>query len=75
MKEKPFKWYEIILPVLIGWLVIGWFFINEFEINYFSTSNFSFIIVLFTILAFLFMLVRDIGMIWRFRLLTDRNLS
>jgi len=21
MKEKPFKWYEIILPVLLGWFV------------------------------------------------------
>ena len=72
---KPFKTYHVLIPILFGLLVIGWLFLDEFDPSVFKTFNFNFISVLFILLAFLLMLVRDLGMMWRFRLLTDNDLT
>ncbi|MDR3651455.1 MAG: lysylphosphatidylglycerol synthase transmembrane domain-containing protein [Paludibacter sp.] len=72
---KPFKIYQVVIPVLLGLFVIGWLFLDEFNPDVFSTFNFTIVSVLFILLAFLLMLMRDFGMMWRFRLLTDKDLS
>jgi len=72
---KPFKTYQVLIPVLLGLVVIGWLFLDEFNADVFSTFDFTITSVLFILLAFLLMLLRDFGMMWRFRLLTDNNLS
>ena len=72
--SKPFKFYQVLIPILIGLVVIGWLFMGEFKSTAF-TFNFTFTSALFILLAFLLMMMRDFGMIWRFRLLTDKDLS
>ena len=73
--SKPFKTYQVLFPVLLGLFVIAWLFLDEFDPDVFLTFNFTFGSVLFLVLAFVLMLTRDFGMMWRFRLLTDRDLS
>ena len=72
--SRPFKIYQVVIPILLGLVVIGWLFMREFKAKDF-TFNFTFVSVLFIILAFLLMFTRDFGMMWRFRLLTDKDLS
>jgi len=72
---KPFKTYQVLIPILLGLFVIGWLFLDEFNPDVFFTFDFTFYSLLFIILAFLLMLMRDFGMMWRFRLLTDNDLS
>lgn len=71
---KPFKAYQVLIPVLLGMFVIGWLFLDEFNPEVF-TFDFTFASVLFIILAFVLMLTRDFGMMWRFRHLTNNDLS
>ena len=73
--SKPYKFYQVLIPVLLGLFVIGWLFLDEFDPAVFQTYKFTFISALFIVLAFLIMLMRDFGMMWRFRLLTDKHLS
>lgn len=75
MIAKPFKTFHVLLPVLLGLFVIGWLFLDEFDPALFSTLNFTGASVLFILLAFSLMLLRDFGLICRFRLFTDNNLS
>ena len=72
---KPFKTYQVLIPVLLGLFVIGWLFIDEFNPKVFLSFNFTIFSVMFLILALLLMLMRDFGMMWRFRLLTDHELT
>jgi hypothetical protein len=73
--SRPFKVYQVVIPVLLGLFVIGWLFLDEFDPTVFFTFNFTFVSALFILLAFVLMLTRDFGMMWRFRLLTDNDLS
>lgn len=73
--SKPFKTYQVLLPVILGLFVIGWLFIDEFNPAVFSTFHFSVVSSMFILLAFLLMMMRDFGMIWRFRMVTDNQLS
>lgn len=75
MKTKPYKTYEIIMPIFLGLFVIGWLLIKEFDPAFFSTFSFTLKSVLFIFFALGLMLLRDIGTMWRFRLLTDKDLS
>ncbi|MEI6555072.1 MAG: lysylphosphatidylglycerol synthase transmembrane domain-containing protein [Paludibacter sp.] len=72
--SKPYKIYQVLIPVLLGLFVIGWLFMDEFKATAF-TFNFTLTSALFIMLAFVLMMMRDFGMIWRFRLLTDKDLS
>jgi len=72
---KPFKTYQVLIPVLLGMFVIGWLFLDEFDPEVFFSFNFTIFSVMFLILALVLMLMRDFGMMWRFRLLTDKELS
>jgi hypothetical protein len=72
---KPFKTYQVLTPILLGLFVIGWLFLDEFDPAVFSSFDFNYASVLFILLAFLLMSMRDFGMMWRFRLLTEKDLS
>lgn len=72
---KPFKIYHVLLPILLGLFVIVWLFLDEFDSATFPFFNFSLKSLFYLILAFLLMLTRDFGMMWRFRFLTNRDLS
>src|ERR1035437_581457 len=73
--NKPFKVYQVLIPVLLGLIVIGWLFLSEFNPAVFLSFHFTIISVMFLVLALVLMLMRDFGMMWRFRQLTDRELS
>jgi len=73
--QKPYKIYQGLIPIIFGLIVIGWLFLSEFNPNVFSTFHFTFVSGLFIGLAFLLMLMRDFGMMWRFRFLTERELT
>lgn len=76
MKDTgPFKISQVLIPVGIGIIVIGWLFLREFDPSTFSNVRFTFGSVAFLFLAFLFILGRDFGMMWRFRTMTDKELS
>ncbi len=72
--SKPFKTYQVLIPVLLGFFVIGWLFIREFKSTA-LTFNFTMLSAVFILFAFVLMMLRDFGMMWRFRLLTDKDLS
>jgi hypothetical protein len=73
--SKLIKSYQVIIPIILGLFVIGWLFIDEFDTSVFSTFHFTYLSILFLMLAFLLMLTRDLGMMSRFRLLTNNDLS
>jgi uncharacterized protein (TIRG00374 family) len=72
---KPFNLYQVFIPILLGLFVIAWLIIDEFDFAVFSTFNFTISSVLFILLAFLLMLLRDFGLILRFRHLTYNQLT
>jgi len=72
---KPYNIYQVMIPVLLGLIVIGWLFLSEFNPEVFLSFHFNVVSALFIVLAFALMLTRDFGMMWRFRLLTDKDLS
>jgi len=72
---KPFRAYQVLIPILLGLIVIGWLFLDEFNPNVFLSFKFTVFSAMFIALALMLMLMRDFGMMWRFRLLTDTELS
>ncbi len=72
---KPYKIYQALIPVLLGLVVIGWLFLSEFNPEVFLSFHFTIVSGMFIALAFVLMLTRDFGMMCRFRLLTDKDLS
>jgi len=72
---KPFGLTQLLLPIGIGFIVIGWLFGREFSYGTFTTIHFSWGSVAFIVLAILFMLGRDAGLIYRFRMLSKKRLS
>jgi len=76
MKEStPFKLSQVFIPITIGIIVIGWLFLSEFDQMTFKGVDFNVSGIGYILLAFLFMFGRDIGMISRFRLMTNNELS
>lgn len=73
--SNPFTLTQILIPVLIGIVVIGWLFLSEFDPKSFKGISFNLTSFGFILLAFVFMMGRDFGMIWRFRLMTSKDLS
>jgi len=73
--SHPIKLSQIIIPVIIGIIVIGWLFLSEFDPKTFKGINFNFTSIGYILLAILFMFGRDFGMICRFRLMTNKDLS
>ena len=71
----PFKLSQIFIPIIIGIIVISWLFLSEFDPKTFKSVIFNLNSVGYIFLAFLFMFGRDFGMIWRFRLMANKDLS
>ena len=61
-KKNLFGFTRIVLPVLLGWLVIGLMFVKEFDPSNLPDYEFSAYTIAFIVLAFVFMLLRDVGM-------------
>lgn len=66
---------RIIAPVVIGVAVIAWLFHREFSVNELQLIHFTPHVVCAILFAWLFMVGRDFGLTWRFRALTDGELS
>lgn len=67
--------WKILLPVLIGVAVVVWLFSRDFNVAEWNSIHFDTRVILCICLAWLFMIGRDFGLSWRFRELTDRQLS
>lgn len=73
--QNPVTGWKIALPVCMGLAVTALLIIDEFDpatLDHISISSRS---ITFLISAICLMLLRDMGIIWRFRLLTDKKLS
>ena len=70
-----FKLYQIVLPVVIGIGVVVWLFFREFNPEEWHEMTLSQYAVLGFLLAVLFIAGRDFGLTWRFRHLSDGDLS
>lgn len=66
---------KVALPILIGIGVIVWLFNDEFKPETFQLLRFDERLVIALTLALLCVFGRDFGMCWRFRVLTDKDLS
>ncbi|MDD3080230.1 MAG: lysylphosphatidylglycerol synthase transmembrane domain-containing protein [Paludibacter sp.] len=73
--NSPFKLSQILIPIAIGMVVVLWLFLVEFDPKTLNSINFTLTSVAYILLSFLLMLGRDFGMIWRFRLMTDKDLT
>ena len=77
--KKQLSTWKILLPVAIGVGVVTWMFYRDAKEQDLSqvwdSIHFTPHVILFIVVAWLFMLGRDFGLIWRFRALTDRDLS
>lgn len=73
--SEQFNSKKLILPVIIGLGVIAWLFASEFEVESFKNIHFTWQSYGFIILAFLFIFGRDFGLIWRFKTMTDHQIS
>jgi len=72
---SPFKRSQVLIPVIIGIIVIGWLFLKEFDTDTFAHVDFNYVNIGYIFIALLFMFGRDFGMIWRFRLMSDKDLT
>lgn len=72
---KAFKTSYILLPIFIGLSVVGWLFYKDFDPDLFSGLHLSMRMAGGVFLGFLFIFCRDLGLITRFRLLSDHELS
>lgn len=72
---KAFNTSYVWLPVLIGLVAVGWLFHRDFNPELFSSIRLSRRLVGGLVLALLFMSGRDVGLMWRFRFLTDNELT
>lgn len=75
IKLKTLQPKLVIIPVLLGLLVVIWLFVNEFDAARFETVQLGFRSYLYLMLGLCLMLLRDLGMMMRVNLLTDRKLS
>jgi uncharacterized protein (TIRG00374 family) len=66
---------RIIFPILIGLGVSGWLLYRNFDAEAFTFVEFSWHTLLFVLIAFSMMLVRDVAYMYRLIVLTDYRLS
>ncbi|MBQ7042646.1 MAG: flippase-like domain-containing protein [Muribaculaceae bacterium] len=67
--------YKIAIPIVIGIGVILWMFYNEYQPGTWDLITFDTLTITAIILAWLFMLGRDFGLAWRFKEITDKQLT
>lgn len=66
---------RIILPVVIGLAVVGWLFHDDFNADVWRSLVFDGRTIVALVAAVIFMAGRDFGLSWRFRTITDGQLS
>lgn len=73
------SWWKVLLPVVIGLAVVVWLFMRDARSqdigHVLAQIDWSLRTIAFIALAWLFMIGRDFGLSWRFRALTDRDLT
>lgn len=78
-KELNFSYWKILIPVFIGVFVVIFMLINDAQsqniTDVWNSINFSFTTILFITLAWMCMIGRDFGLSWRFRTLTNKDIS
>ncbi len=77
-EENPFKrvsGIRIFYPIIIGLGVIIFFYIKDYNPKAFNILKFTSKTILFIALAYMFMMMRDIGYMIRIRILSSRELS
>ena len=67
--------WRLVVPAAIGMAVVVWLFHNEFSIQVWQQIHFTSRVIICIELAWLFMGGRDFGLMWRFRTLSDGQLS
>ncbi len=68
-------WWRVALPVVIGLCVVAWLFHCEFSVEVWRQVHFDSHVIWCIALAWLFMGGRDFGLTWRFRSLTDKDIT
>lgn len=63
------------IPILIGMGVVAWLFFREFDIDDWKQIHWSTHIVWSLSLAIVALCFRELGLMWRFRILSDNRLS
>lgn len=78
-KELSFSYWKIFIPVVIGIGAVVWLMIRDAQsqnlVEVWREINFSTSTLFFIFLAWMSMIGRDFGLSWRFRTLTDSQLS
>lgn len=69
------KSYKALFPVLIGLGVVAFIFYREFRPEAMSFVKWQPSVVFWFVVALLFMLGRDLGYVWRIRILADKRLT
>ena len=69
------KIWKAIIPTVIGLLVVAYLLFRNFEEIDFSLLHFSYFAVLFLIIAFLMMFMRDFGYMLRLKILSSNQLT
>jgi len=69
---KPGK---IVIPILIGLGVVAWFIIREIDTATLSQLNFTWRALFWLLIAWCFMIGRDLGYIIRIRILSENDLN
>lgn len=77
--KSPFSLWKVLLPVAIGLGVVVWMFLRDAEKHDVAAElaaiDWNAEVIGFIVMAWIFMLGRDFGLSWRFRALTDHDLS
>lgn len=66
---------KALLPMLIGLAVVAWLFADEFSPDDFRRINFTSHSTFYLLLAVLFVIGREAGLMWRWRVLCGNRLS
>ncbi len=72
---RSIKTYKALFPVVIGLGVVGGLFYHEFRPEAMDFVSWSWGVLLWFFVALLFMLGRDLGYVWRIRILSEGRLS
>jgi uncharacterized protein (TIRG00374 family) len=66
---------RIVWPILLGLAVTGYFFFDEYDQSSFEGINFTFMTIIWIIIAFALMVIRDVGYMIRLKILTNGELG
>ncbi len=73
--KKLFRPIQIIIPIIIGIGVVAWMFAKDVSQFDWSSLRITWHVVLALFIMLICVVGREIGYMWRFRILTDRALS